>query len=170
MIKPDRIPFNDIRKRADDFRKSQCDNLCPVPIEDIIEFNLGIEIRPVAEMLKLTDIDALLSNDLKVIFVDKSLVENHRYLFRYRFALAHEVGHIVLHSEKIKSLKFSSTEEWISLRKKFNKDDLMWFENQAMEFGGRLMVPHDQLLTNIMELKPLIQKFFDSYPEGARQH
>ena len=97
MIKPDIIIFSEIRKIADDFRLRYCDGEFPIPIEEVLEFKLNVEVRPVREFKDLTEVDAVLSNDLKVIFVDQNLFDNPKYLFRLRFALAHELGHIILH-------------------------------------------------------------------------
>ncbi|MGV8093857.1 MAG: ImmA/IrrE family metallo-endopeptidase [Mangrovibacterium sp.] len=166
MIKPDRIPFARIRSLADDFRKEHCSNITPVPIEEIVEFRLGIEIRPVDRMSSKTDLDAVLSNNCKIIFVDQQLLDDDRYLFRYRFALAHEVGHFVLHSNKLADVSFKDIEEWIKVRSEFDHDDLKWFEAQAMEFGGRLMVPRDLLYKNVERFEMDIRKYFDSYPDA----
>ena len=167
MIKPDKIPFAEIRKKADDYRVKWCDGTLPIPIEEIIEFDLGIEIRPISYMKSSTDLDAVISSDLKIVFVEKSLMENHRYLFRYRFSLAHEIGHLILHGNKLKELKFESLEEWVKIRASFDEDDLIWFENQAMEFGGRLMVPYELLYNDVFKFKDKIQKYFDSYPDAG---
>jgi hypothetical protein len=47
MIKPDIISFSEIKRKADEFRLEYCENIVPVPIEEIVEFKLGIEIRPI---------------------------------------------------------------------------------------------------------------------------
>ncbi len=168
MIKPEKLSFTEIRILADEFRDKFCPNdEFPVPIEEIVEFDLGIEVRPVDDLRNKADLDAIISSKLNIIFIDKMLMENHRFLFRYRFALAHEVGHFVLHSNKMKSLKFGSIEEWIEIRSQFDEDDLMWFERQAMEFGGRLMVPRDILVAEVMPLKDKIQSYYDTYPDGG---
>ncbi len=168
MIKPDKLSFTEIRMLADEFRNKYCpDNEFPVPIEEIVEFDLGIEIRPIDELRNRTDLDAIISTKRKIIFVEKTLMENHRFLFRYRFALAHEIGHFVLHKSKMNDINFGSVEEWIEFRSRFDDNDLMWFERQAMEFGGRLMVPYDILVAEVTPLKDKIQSYYDSYPDGG---
>lgn len=168
MIKPDKLSFTEIKRIADDFRSRYCpNNEFPVPIEEIIEFDLGIEVRPIDDLRIKTDLDAVISSNLDVIFIDKILMENHRYLFRYRFALAHEAGHFILHEGKLRSLKFNSVEEWIEKRSQFDEEDLMWFERQAMEFGGRLLVPYELLLAEVAKLKGKIQNYYDSFPDGG---
>lgn len=167
MIKPDKIYFSEIRKKAEEFRNEYCKDDFPVPIEEIVEFDLGIEVRPVENMRIKTDLDAVISKDLSVIFLEKSLMENHRQLFRYRFALAHEVGHLVLHADKLKKTKFATIDEWIKIRSESNEEDILWLEKQAMEFGGRLMVPREILLEEVSKLQDNIQMYFDSYPDAG---
>jgi Zn-dependent peptidase ImmA (M78 family) len=41
----------------------------------------------------------------------------------------------------------------------FDEDDLDWFEQQAYEFGGRLLVPRDHLLAEIGRLAPKILEY-----------
>jgi hypothetical protein len=43
----------------------------------------------------------------------------------------------------------------------------LWFEKQAMEFGGRLMVPREILLEEVSKLQDNIQLYFDSYPDAG---
>ena len=167
MIRPDKIYFSEIRKKAEEFRKKYGKDDFPVPIEEIVEIDLGIEVRPVENMRIKTDLDAVISKDLSVIFVEKSLMENHRQLFRYRFALAHEVGHLVLHGDKLKKINFTTIDEWVKIRAECNEEDILWFEKQAMEFGGRLMVPREILLEDVSKLQDNIQLYFDSYPDAG---
>jgi hypothetical protein len=55
MIKPGFLKWNEIRSIAEDFRKKYVDppSLVPVPIEEIIEFKLGLEIRPLNSLRSL---------------------------------------------------------------------------------------------------------------------
>jgi len=44
-----------------------------------------------------------------------------------------------------------------------SEDDLFWFEQQAYEFAGRLLVPVDQLNRELGKNKAKIRKFIDVY-------
>lgn len=73
----------------------------PVPIDDIIEehLKLAIEIRDLRMEYPEGDVlGAIYFNDKKIV-VDQSLVpeDNPSMLGRYRFTLAHELGHWRLH-------------------------------------------------------------------------
>lgn len=142
-FKPKRIPFVDIREKAEEFRKEQSlsENQIPVPIESIVEFGLQLEITPIKGLKSKGDIDGFLSNDLKSIYLDYDMYWDDRYLPRLHFTLAHEVGHLIIHSDEITKIDFQNEDEWIKFRNEMDEDDLNWFEQQAHEFGGRLLVP-----------------------------
>lgn len=88
------------------------DNIFPLDIEGIVEFKLPLDdIVPVENLKRETDHDAYLSKDLKTIFVDQYIY--HNVEARYRFTLAHEVGHLVLHRRIFEKLDYESPEEFL---------------------------------------------------------
>ncbi len=76
----------------------------PVPIERIVDIQFGIDIVPMPGLGNF-DTVAYLSHDLTEIRVDE-FVYNHRPN-RYRFSLAHELGHRVLHADVYEQFQFS---------------------------------------------------------------
>jgi Zn-dependent peptidase ImmA (M78 family) len=161
MIKPRILQWKKIHEIAEDFRKRYVDppHLVPIPIEEITEFKLRIEIWPLKNLKSKSDIEAFLSNNLKVISIDADLYNDDRYLNRVRYSLAHEVGHIFLHGDEIRSCEFNNVEEWIAFRDEMDEDDLFWFEQQAYEFAGRLLVPKFRLEKELKLLNKKIEKF-----------
>lgn len=81
----------------------------PVPIEEIIELQLKLDIVPTPGLLKGFEIDGFLTRDFSSIYVD-DFVQSNRPT-RYRFTLAHEVGHLILHKELLEGL--ATFETWI---------------------------------------------------------
>jgi len=67
-IKPDRLRFETIREKAEDFRKEHVkpNDLIPVPIEKIIEFNLNLNIIPEFGLKQEADIEGVLLSDLNL--------------------------------------------------------------------------------------------------------
>jgi hypothetical protein len=153
------IKFDYIRDTADSLRKRCSKNNAgiPVDIDEIIEFGLGLEIRPVPYLKSSHDIEGMLSNDLKTIFVDNEMFLNLGYEPRMRFTLAHEVGHLMLHSEYYKKQQFHSPDDWLQLLQEMPPDTIDWYERQADEFAGRLLVPADYLLSELPKLKTDVQ-------------
>jgi hypothetical protein len=87
----------DIWKQADELR--QCllpQNTLPVPVLDLAEFDLGLELDPKANLRRAGDIDALLLGDLNTIVVDRDAFMDPRAENRLRFSVAHEIGHLIL--------------------------------------------------------------------------
>ena len=67
-FKPERMKWNEIREKAEDFRTKYVSppDMIPVPIEDIVEFELGISPWPINGLLQKIDIDGFLSNDFNI--------------------------------------------------------------------------------------------------------
>jgi len=110
-------------------------------------------------MLRSIDVDAFLSNDLKSIYVDQDMYFDDRYLNRLRFTFAHEVGHFILHEKEIRQCQFRTEEDWLHFREDMQEDDLFFFEQQANEFAGRLLVPIEALNQSIEKLKNKIDQY-----------
>ncbi|NTU51204.1 MAG: ImmA/IrrE family metallo-endopeptidase [Candidatus Aminicenantes bacterium] len=131
----------------------------PVPIIDVVELKLRISPIPVFGLLEEIDIDGFLTKDLSSICIDKDVYENPRKENRLRFTFAHEIGHLVLHQKEIQLCRFRTPSTWIRFRDDFEEDDLYWFEQQAYEFAGRLLVPRQKLIQEIGLLAPQIEDF-----------
>lgn len=117
----------------------------PVPIEDIVDIHFGIDIIPHPFLIEQHDQDASISRDCSEMRVDKQ-VYDHKNTNRYRFSLAHELGHMCLHQHLLESAEFSDVTTWISfLRSEISDEDHKWLERQANAFAGFLMVPRDHL-------------------------
>ncbi len=167
-INPPRLSFDYIRQQADIFRQQYVKppDLVPVPMEEIVELDLKIQIIPIHGLQDRIDVDAFLTNNLKAICVDYDMYIDERRSSRLRFTLAHEVGHFVLHKEQIQQCKFRTSQDWIHFREDFPEDDLNWFETQAYEFAGRLLVPKEELENQIKSYSKEIKTFREHFPEG----
>lgn len=151
-----KAPFIDkdtLRAKADDFRTRYSPESVPVDILSIVEFDLRIEIRPVAGLKSECDADATLLGDLKTILVDKDAFLEDRFQNRLRFSVAHEIGHWVLHRELFGKIQHESVQEWIQFYEEIPDDEYRFLEFQANEFAGRLLVPRDRLVTELRKAK-----------------
>ena len=115
----------------------------PIQIEEIIELQLQLDIIPVPGLKdsfeKVGDIDAFISSDFRSITVDE-YIQEHRNS-RYRFTLAHEIGHMLLHGYLYSQFKFNSIADWTAAIKEMPIEERSRVEWQADEFAGRLLVP-----------------------------
>lgn len=159
-----KLSMDKIRDEAERFREEHIFTTgLPVDIEHVVEATLGIRIIPIESLQRLCDMEGFISKDFTAIYVDKFLYTDNRYYKRVRFTIAHETGHYVLHRNTIDSQKFTSEEEWIKFRLAINDDTLGWFETQASEFAGRLLVPLDKLVEEFKSNRQKILKKFTSW-------
>ncbi len=70
----------------------------------------------------------------------------------YRFPLAHEAGHVVLHTELFKQQRFRRVDDWKDFVRTFPELDLSRLEWQAHSFAGLVLVPADALERVIREV------------------
>ena len=86
------------------------------------------------------DIDSMLSKDMRQICVDEAVFEN--FPGRYRFSLAHEVGHRQLHAEIYAQMQFSEIADWKDvICNEIAEKDYGKLEFQAYTFAGLILVP-----------------------------
>lgn len=160
------IPFieeSQSEKKALDFLKTHHSSLeIPIPIEDIVEIKLGMEIIPLPRLWEDFEIDGFLNSALDTITIAQFHEKNPN---RYRFTLAHEIGHFVLHAEYIQDKNIEGYQDWIkfSLSKETEQAHSI-MEAQANTFAGLLLVPSSKLEEAFLKEK---QFLFENYPQAS---
>ncbi|HEV2349623.1 MAG TPA: ImmA/IrrE family metallo-endopeptidase [Terriglobia bacterium] len=124
-------------------REFHAEGSLPTPIEEIAEIKCALEIIPLPGLRDLLEIDGFISSDLSCITVDQFVLE--RRLNRYRFTLAHELGHLYMHRDIYSELKFGTLKEWKEFQMKVDEADYGWLEYQAYAFAGLVLVPTGHL-------------------------
>ena len=152
------LSYEDINSRAESFLATHHPKLkLPVPIEEIVEFNLRMDIFPFPNLRRTFDIEGFISGDLSLIYVDDFIYSNRPT--RYRFTLAHEIGHFMLHKELIQNIHPKSISDWKDFIDKIDGETRNWLEWQAYTFGGLVLVPRSTLLRHFQsELDSLKDK------------
>ncbi len=147
MPVPFRAPFlsyEKINQLAEDFlEKYGIGSILPVPIDEVVEFEYEIDIVPFPNLQSDFDIDGFISGDLSSIFVDDSIFRTRP--FRYRFTLAHEIGHLVLHKDLIGNIHPHNVAEWKEFILQVDQEAYDWVEWQAYTFAGMVLVPRKSL-------------------------
>jgi Zn-dependent peptidase ImmA (M78 family) len=128
----------------------------PVPIEEIVDLKLRLHIVATSGMRARLLLDGCTSKDFQSIFIDAELYNDPRLETRYRFTLAHEVGHLVLHRQILEKVSWSSPEEYKIFEDRLSEAERSKFEWQAYEFAGLLLVPPDQLTSVAQYWLPLV--------------
>lgn len=149
--KPEWLSKDAIRKEAEEFLAEFSDSSdVPVDIERIVDTNAGVDIVELDGIFAAYGIDGFLSSDTKTIYVDK-YIAGGKPLNRYRFTLAHEIGHWYLHQELYEAAAYQNPEEFTRFRSGLGIDDVNWYEWQAREFAGLVLVPPAALRRKVDE-------------------
>jgi Zn-dependent peptidase ImmA (M78 family) len=110
----------------------------PIDVELIAEKN-GIDIIEIPNLQRRLGIDGFITKDFTSICVDQMTSQN--VPVRCRFTVAHELGHMVLHSDVYSKIGFSSVEEWIDFQDTINGKVHGYIETQGYIFAGCLLAP-----------------------------
>jgi len=138
------LSYEDLRRSANDFLAMyHPSRSLPVPNEEIIDLQLKINIIPVPGLQREIEMDAFISSDCTEITVDEFVYLKR--LNRYRFSLAHEVGHKILHQFIYCLVTFRTIAEWGAFLQACPPDQHSWLEYQARSFAGLVLVPKDLL-------------------------
>jgi hypothetical protein len=138
------LPYDRLRSIAHDFlTEHNPSGKIPVPIEEIIEFRFEMDIVPVPGLCSEFDVDSYITSNLREIRVDAFIYEHRKG--RYRFSLAHELSHYVLHQSIFEQLKFSTVSEWKAVVCAIPEQTYSWIEYQAYCLAGLILVPSDAL-------------------------
>ena len=131
----------------------------PVNVEAIVEFKLKLDIEPVNSLYQSTDMEAYLRSDLTGIVVDHKHYMDERFTNRLRFSFAHELGHLFIHRDFYQSVvSVESAAEWKEILLGLPDADYTFFEYQANEFAGRLLVPRDALIHEIADAMEVLKR------------
>lgn len=133
------IPYlakDKIIKEVDNLLEECWDGVFPVDVELLCD-GLGVGIIPVPRLSRSFYIDAYVSADFKTIYVDE--VEFEKDSPRYRFSVAHELGHLLLHQKYYPS-GVKNIDEWLKVSRQIATDNA---EFQANFFAANLLVPSE---------------------------
>lgn len=155
------MPYSDIAEKAREFLQNyNAHQDIPVNIEAIVENNLGMDIIPFPNLQRDFSVEGFSSSDFAGIYVDEFIYLN--VPVRYRFTLAHEVGHYVLHQQYLSQVQINSIEEWKQFIEQVDPEDYGRMEFQGYAFGGLVLVPPDHLSRqfdeHLFEIEELIKQ------------
>jgi hypothetical protein len=142
---PDRS-YDQLRAIAEQFlAEHHPEGSLPIPVEEIIEFRLGLNIIPVPGLRKFFDIDGYVARSVRDISVDQYVQESRPDYYRY--ILAHELSHVLIHDRIVSRFDFDSIDAWKAVILGVPKEERAVYDGQAHELGSLILVPTDQLTT-----------------------
>ncbi len=139
-IKAPYLPYDKLREVADEFlRQYNPSGTIPVPIEAIVEFDFKMDTILFPGLLDVYEIDSWLSNDLTTIYIDEFVFK--RRPTRYRFSLAHELSHKLIHANLFREVSFTTFAEWNRVMATIPAREYGFIESQAYSLAGLILVP-----------------------------
>ena len=155
-VKAPFLTYEDVNARAHEgLLAADWDGVIPVDIEAIVEFRCGMDVVPVRGLKDEYTVDGFLTLDMARIVVDEYILERHPT--RYRFTLAHELGHKMLHADAFSGLDINSADEWIAFYLGLDEQDYGWFERQAYWFAGAILVPEEPLVAEYESARAMLE-------------
>ena len=160
------LSYEEINRRADEFLKEhERGSTLPVDIEAIAEFDLGLDIFPFPGLQETFDLEGFISGNLTMIYVDEFIY--YQRPTRYRFTVAHEVGHYVIHSNLMAAIHPQSASEWKRFTLGIDEETYGWLEYQAYTFAAAVLMPRWRCKdTSFMKSNCCNQKLLMSEPRG----
>ena len=101
-------------------------------------------------------VDAFLASDMSSVLIDEFVLQFVNV--RYRFSLAHEIGHYWLHDDLYQAVAIGSVSDWKRVQADIG-DEYQWFEFQANAFAGlnsKIRVDQDGLVAISEQPSPLL--------------
>ena len=148
-----------IREQAEQILKTHHSiRSLPIPVDTIVDAKLGFDIVPLPELEKHFNWDAFLAIGSNEIYMDAFIYENSNYETRFRFTLAHELGHAVIHREVFEAVNICSLDDY----KDFDTSLKQWqkhrMDSEANEFAAYLLVPDDSLAASWAVIEPALRE------------
>ncbi len=119
-----------------------------VDIELMLEKDgIKIDTIPLAD----TGINAWISMSAKILYIDIDLADKDWMERRYRFTLAEEFAHSILHKDIFKNI--DTPEAWVAQWNKLTDEQYSRLDKQAKELAGILLMPEDKFKERMIELR-----------------
>lgn len=143
MIEVAYLQNEEIAEYADRFLREHDINVIPVDIEGVIERRYKMDIIPTPGLRRYIEIDGFITSDASSIYVDDDVYYN--FTSRYRFTLAHEIGHLYMHGDILAQYGIRSIDDWKEFVRTLDGRTHSKFEYQANCFAGLILVPTSDL-------------------------
>ncbi len=143
-IKVKYVPYKQISEATEKvLAKYNLAQSFPIDIDNLVDNTLGINVIPFPYLYKDFGISAITSSDLEKMYVDEYLFMNLDQ--KYRFTLAHELGHRFIHKDIFRQAKIESLDTYREFLASLSDEEYYSLEYQADCFAGLFLVPPKQL-------------------------
>lgn len=127
-----------------------------------------MDIVPTPGILKWHDVDAWITSDATTIYIDEFIYSKRPT--RYRFSLAHESGHAVLHQKVFRQLAFDSIGDWKRVQDEIDDGSYQRLELQANIFASHVLIPDDLLRGRFATTKMKVEEEARKVPGTSSEY
>lgn len=157
-----RLTYEQVREKANHVLSIYHPSLeLPIPVEEIIDVAAGLHINFSPNLWNTYRQSGYLSFARQTIWIDET--QYNLYEHKYRFTLAHEFGHYLLHADYYQQGEIHGIESLIKWRLQTSKKDLDWMDTHADWFAGCLLVPSQPLESICREVALKYREEFPAY-------
>ena len=123
----------------EEYNKPQ--NLIPVEIDLIIEREFDIRVLDFGGLQEFHGLEAYLALGCHTIYVDRNYMDLEKMERRYRFTLAEEIAHFILHKDLFKGVK--TVEEYLKVSDELSFGERSRMQRDARRLAGAILMPAD---------------------------
>lgn len=176
MDNPKQINLQRVKQAANEFlHQYHPQQTLPVPIEDIVEIGLKIQVILINGLIRICGVNAFITQSFDSIVVDESMFKKQPE--RIRFTLAEEVGHMFLHKEWYLKDGPKGMENYIKWQEQLDGQLYSFIERQAKTFAGMILMPEEQTIAKWKEFAQRnnlpdvcgVYDLTDTFPELAHE-
>jgi Zn-dependent peptidase ImmA (M78 family) len=162
------LAYEKIRKIAEEYAgRYGLGKVIPVDIERLVDDILRINIIPFPSLYRSFEINAFISHDFRKIYIDEYLYLNLEP--QYRFTLAHELGHMVLHGAYYRQFRIDNLDSYVEFVSRVSEDEYKLMETQANYFAGVFLVPTPLLEERFREQAKEVVRFISTRFKGLKR-
>ncbi len=110
-----------------------------VEIDVIVEADLDIRIFPYSNLAGRHGLHGYLALSLERIYVDQNIMDSDLFERRYRFTVAEEVGHYMLHRDLFTGVK--TPEDYLNAVDRISTKEYGKMDMDAKYLGGAILMP-----------------------------
>ncbi|MEW6009571.1 MAG: ImmA/IrrE family metallo-endopeptidase [Candidatus Omnitrophota bacterium] len=111
----------------------------PVEIDTIVEADLDIRILPFSCLEQNYGLHGYLALSLKKIYIDQYIMDEDNFERRYRFTIAEEVAHSLLHKDLFKDVK--TPKEYLDALDKISESAHAQMDIDAKRLAEAILMP-----------------------------
>lgn len=112
-----------------------------VEIDMIVEADLDIRILPYSNLETFHGLHGYLALSLKAIYIDQNIMDSDLFERRFRFTVAEEVGHYMLHRDLFAGVK--TPDDYLNAVDRISSKEYAKMDIDAKYLGGAILMPSE---------------------------